>query len=258
MRDLPENNLNYPVLVEIDGGNGSGFYLNFEDSHFYLVTAYHVLFDVQKHSLKGNLAILTSYDQNDRLRDIVLEVDISVAKIISDAGRDVAMILLGDLTKKENVGEIIWKPYIKNKKYDGSDIIVSVLFSGLKKFEDVLESNEIFLLGCPSSLGTIGQIETRRPLLRKGIVAGKNYINKTIILDCPVYFGNSGGLAIQVEEVGFGSRKFSIIGIVTQYIPFIEQLYSIQKGYTNVNMENSGYSIAIPSDVIEEIIRSNQ
>ena len=28
-------------------------------------------------------------------------------------------------------------------------------------------------------------------------------------------------------------------------------------GYTNVNMENSGYAIAIPADVIEEIIRAN-
>jgi hypothetical protein len=123
--------------------------------------------------------------------------------------------------------------------------------------KDVLISNEVFILGYPNSIGMPGasQIEQDQPLLRKGIIAGVNNSNKTIILDCPVYFGNSGGLALEVEHLPNGGKNFRVIGVVSQYIPFVEQLQSVQLKYTNTNVENSGYSVAVPMDTIFELTK---
>jgi hypothetical protein len=70
----------------------------------------------------------------------------------------------------------------------------------MRKFADVLISNDVYIFGYPSSVGHSGQLDHTRPLLRKGIVAGKNEAKNTIILDCPVHQGNSGGLALQIDR----------------------------------------------------------
>jgi hypothetical protein len=258
MRYLPDNNLSYPVLIELNGSSGSGFYLNFEETTVYLVTAYHVLFDPQTNKIRSGSVNLISYDSSNLAKKLILTVDLSLAVIIADATRDTVTILMGDVANNNGAISTKWKSYVKKTEEGGEVSVVVVLSSNLKKFDQVLESNEVFLLGYPNSLGSTGQIEIKRPLLRKGIVAGKNYANRTIIVDCPVYFGNSGGLTIEVEEIESGKRKFSIIGIVTQYIPFIERLQSLQMGYTNMNMENSGYGVVVPADVIQEIIRNSK
>ena len=131
--------------------------------------------------------------------------------------------------------------------------------SAIKRFAEVLVSNGVFILGYPSSLSfpEDPQIEFKKPLLRKGIIAGINSTRKTIILDCPVYFGNSGGMAIEVEQVAMGQMKYRTIGVVSQFIPFIERLKSQQLGYTNLSFENSGYSVVVPMDVIFDLTSTN-
>ena len=109
MRYLPENNLNYPVLVEIAGGSASGFYLNFEGTNLYLVSAYHVLFDPRTNKIRDNSVTLTSYDEADRMKDLIYKVDLTTAKIISDPVRDTALVLLGDFKQGKTA---TLKPYV--------------------------------------------------------------------------------------------------------------------------------------------------
>src|ERR1700693_3163928 len=67
-RALPDDNLAYPVLVQIPGvEEASGFYVNTSTSE-YFVTAKHVLFD-NKGQLLGSAMTLLSYpkDPNERV-----------------------------------------------------------------------------------------------------------------------------------------------------------------------------------------------
>ena len=100
--------------------------------------------------------------------------------------------------------------------------IIGVSSENIKLFKDVLIANTIYLFGYPTSLGMkkIPQIDPLRPLLRFGILAGTNPNKKTIILDCPSYPGNSGGPVIEVEQVNLTQKKFRVIGVVSQFIPF--------------------------------------
>ena len=66
---------------------------------------------------------------------------------------------------------------------------------------------------------------------------------KTIILDCPAYPGNSGGLVIEIERIGVANYNLSPIGIVSEYVPFYKKV-----------TQNSGYSIVVPMDAVNELI----
>jgi hypothetical protein len=117
----------------------------------------------------------------------------------------------------------------------------------------------LILFGYPTSLGfpQKPQFDSHRPLLRKGIVAGKNLQTRSIILDCPAYQGNSGGPVIQIEmdDKNFLMTHFNIIGVVSQFIPFTDIWLNIRERYSNMTMLNSGYSIATPMDVVLEIAK---
>lgn len=251
MMDLPKDNLCYPVLVEINGSTGSGFYFRNKEKIF-LVTALHVLFRVEDKTkpLRGNDVTLTSYDEDlNNNVTIELKIDLRSARIRKNDLVDIALIEISDIKNPVSFSPGV----IQVAKKETQNIVVAPPDS-LKKFQDILVSNEVFILGYPSSLGNPyqSQIEPRKPLLRKGIVAGLNTTNETIILDCPVYFGNSGGVVIEVERFP-DQIKYSVIGVVSQLIPFIEQLQSVQLGYINQNYENSGYSVAVPIDTILEL-----
>ena len=115
-------------------------------------------------------------------------------------------------------------------------------------------SNDIFIFGYPNSLGEKGQLDRSRPLLRKGIVAGKNDLNKSIIIDCPVYQGNSGGLVVERWQESITAYLASMIGVVSGFVPFIDRLESEAFGYGNTTVENSGYAVVTPIDRVLEMI----
>jgi hypothetical protein len=203
---------------------------------------------------------LTSYDKDLQiLTPVITELNLTLLPIKKNDSKDIVLVQMANLIPVSSSDQYTVSPLegvIRASVGNQSNVMVED--TNLKKFNDVLISNEVFILGYPSSLSFNNdpQIEYKRPLLRKGIVAGKNLIKETIILDCPVYFGNSGGIVIQVDEIGNGVRKFNIIGVVSQYIPFVERLKSLQLGYENVSFENSGYSVAVPTDTILELAGS--
>jgi hypothetical protein len=87
-----------------------------------------------------------------------------------------------------------------------------------------------------------------RPLLRKGIVAGKNPQRRSLILDSPIYFGDSGGPVFEIDRELLETR-FRLIGVVREYVPFAESTC------TSMQLQNSGYSVAAPMDAALNLIQ---
>lgn len=266
-RDIPDDNLSYPVFISLSGdGNGSGFYLN-TDVHAFLVTAWHVLYKTEKDeetgtetsSLRSLTATLLSYPR-DPLDDekIIISVDLQALEksgaIKKHDKHDVVLVRIGEVSSTGDQRSISFSNGVVMKEKVESGLL-GVGFLNLKKFADVLTANEVFVFGYPTSIGLkeIPQLDHSRPLLRKGIVAGANRKTETIVLDCPVYKGNSGGPVLEVERVGF-QTKFRVIGVVTDFVPFAELWENRTQGYWNMSISNSGYSIAAPADAILELI----
>jgi hypothetical protein len=57
-----------------------------------------------------------------------------------------------------------------------------------------------------------------------------------------------------VEWEGFVEKKFRIIGVVSQYIPIAETCQNRALNFTNLQLYNSGYSVAVPMDMVLELV----
>lgn len=321
-RDLPDNNLSYPVLITLSNNStGSGFYLNSGDRYF-LVTARHVLFNMpplkieKKVSILGNkilpsnidkvrynnfeeklefegqmtqdeLTTLLDWAQDDKLKKIILEIykesqynlkatsaqllsyssdindpekniiEVNLSKLLSlkklkySKNHDIAVIEIGSV--KENGKIALIDVVVKNLSKSG---LISTKKEQFKKYKDILIGNEIFVFGFPTSLGlrNIPQIDYERSLLRKGIIAGVNNKTKSIIIDCPIYFGNSGGPVIEAERIDLLTTNYRNIGIISQFVPFVEIINNVTQNYQNINVSNSGYAVVVPIDFVLELI----
>ena len=264
-RAIPDDNLAYPVLVRLDNGSaGSGFFLN-NNKNIFFVTAAHVLFDEKSGGIIAKRATLLSYSKNPKETEKnIIELDLSnllaANKIRKHSTEDIAIVFIADVVTdnyKPSSFKIKFVSGVTSLERAPSGILC-VDINGTKQFKDVLTANTIYLFGYPTSIGIkeIPQIDSLRPLLRFGIIAGTNPSNKTIILDCPSYPGNSGGPVLEVEELNFSNRRFNIIGVVSQFIPFAETWLNVTHKYQNLTISNSGYAVAVSMDPVLELINS--
>ncbi|MFA6398350.1 MAG: trypsin-like peptidase domain-containing protein [Patescibacteria group bacterium] len=257
---LPLNNLNYPIRLVIGISSGSGFFISYK-SNIYLVTAKHVLYQedlVTKASVAygDKLRILCYTLSKEKISDIPRIYEVDVQQVTKDKNLlvhdsvDLVILKLGYLND-DNKGVKFSTGITKVQDSEGS--IVNYDMDGSRKFDSVEITNDIFVLGYPSSVGVEKQIDPDFPLARKGIVAGKNLLNRTLILDCPVYGGNSGGLVL---EINYEAHCIHLIGIVVQFVPFVD-IWENKKfpGLLNKTLQNSGYSIAIPVDYIYDLMQ---
>ncbi len=262
---IPETCLRYPVLfTQENGTTASGFYFNHKHKALYFVTAGHVLFgknyDPKKPELKSDRAVLLSYPAPVSIKESVqLILDLKTLKengsIKVHSEQDVAIIKI-TAKKNRSTTAALSKGVQMAEGFKGS--LLSAGIDATKLYKDVKISNDVFIFGYPTSLGieVHPQIEFHKPLLRKGVVAGKNSKNRTIILDCPVYYGNSGGPCVEVEEKGPLNKTFSLIGVVSEFVPFEEKWVNLKYGLVNSGIENSGYSIIVPIDYVIDLIES--
>jgi hypothetical protein len=272
-RAIPDDNLSYPVRIDLsDCGiknqtvQGSGFFVNTGTAE-YLVTARHVLFNTNELpqpgkglSLLCKKAELRSYSKNPKEKQQnVLQLDLEKLynenNVKAHSTKDVAVVHMGvNVTKPDGTYAMTLFPEVTVVAAAPSGVLSAGLDS-LKQFDDVLVSNDVYVLGYPSSIGIqqVPQIDYNTPLIRKGIVAGINQSNKTIVLDCLTFFGNSGGPVLQSSPLGLGHR-LDVIGVVSQYVPFAEVLVNTTMSYSNTQFRNSGYSIAEPVDGVLELI----
>jgi hypothetical protein len=258
-REIPENNLSYPVLIEISSRfPASGFFL-YEADRSFLVTAKHVFLDSLKRPWTDS-AIITAYPPDPTtggrtvfVLDLVSAMTMNA--LLIHPSQDVVVIEIGQRSGDSTNKYIKVSPYVtlKERAIKG---IIGVPIKSTKRYSEILIGNEIFLLGYPTALGItqqLPQFDHKRPLLRKGIVAGKNDSLRTIVLDCPVYYGNSGSPVIQVER-DFQKTVFSVIGIITEFVPFDERYANPHFSLTKPLISNSGYSIAAPIEAVIELI----
>lgn len=149
----------------------------------------------------------------------------------------------------QKLQKVDYVPNVTMNREDNNRTLVSAGLENIKKFEDVMVGNDAYIYGFPLSLGVPEepQFDYIRPLLRKGLVAGQDFGRKVIVLDCPVYRGNSGGPIFQVEPMGLG-HAYYLIGIVSEFVPLLERTPDLQI------LLNSGYSIGKPMDLVLELI----
>jgi hypothetical protein len=112
------------------------------------------------------------------------------------------------------------------------------------------------MFGYPTSLALVPnpKIDFSRPLLRRGVVAGENVARRSIILDCPSYQGDSGSPIIEVDYPSPFQRSFSIIGVMSEFVPFADTWKNEHFGYSNVTIQNSGYSVITAMDFVLELL----
>lgn len=228
---------------------GSGFYVNV-DNVIYLITAGYVLFNLKTGNIISDNVEFVSYTfDNNVANKNVIRADLNALYKSKNARlhntHDIGIVKIGSLQYIDGKSRV---------KFDGNIKIISdyrqIWGAGkdiIKRHENVLESNDAYIFGYPRSLGMKSslfkysmQIDPDFQLLRKGIVAGKDNYTKTIILDCPGYPGNSGGPALEAESRDDGSVDFRIIGVIIEFVPFMN----------NGQVSNSGYSIVESMDMV--------
>ncbi len=264
---LPKNNLNYPVKIFIGGSLGSGFIIN-HDMGIFLVSAKHVAYQLSKatnhYTLRGDIMQLDchmfSKSQNSEQTLLIYELDLTKILLNNNLKphntKDIFVLKLGDINKIDS-STINYVEGVKIKQSNENGVLITYDMAKSKKFIDVEITNDVFVLGYPVSLSSneLSQIDYDTSLARKGIVAGKNYKNWTIILDCPVYGGNSGGLVLEINEVDTINTDINLIGVVVQFVPFLDQWSSTRfPELFNTTYQNSGYSIVVPVDFIYDLI----
>lgn len=258
-RYLPDFTLSLPVLITLDKKyQASAFYILDNNKQLYLVTARHVLLEEIKKepyfSLRNEYADLVSYSEDSKdtgCFKLILNLKVLQTKklIKYHTNHDVAIIKIGIRTKEDGQEFICFFDGVQLVQSTSKPLSFADATTDIKKFDDVLISNEIFIFGYPTSLGIpeMPQLEYDKPLLRKGIVAGKNISKMTLILDSPVYYGNSGGPVIEVEQVELVTTRYRLIGVVSQFIPFEEEWENKKHHIVNKQISNSGYSIVVPN-----------
>ena len=265
-RAIPEDNLAYPVLFSLQTIIGkslaSGFYINTTHG-IYLVTANHffgeldsILKDTTTKQFRPDVNVLvTSYsrDPSDNKRNsflLNLRTLESGGHLQTDPTTDIVVITLGIGERENNQAPspvtTVAGVTVQEMATLGT---VGVSIEAVKKFDQVLIGNDVIMYGYPTSIGlsSIPQLDPDRPLLRKGIVSGKNVQKHTLVLDCPTYQGNSVGPIFEIDRE-LTQTKYFLIGVAEQYVPYA-------MGSPTINIiSNSGYGIATPMDPVIKIV----
>ena len=265
-RAIPDDNLAYPVLITLKTARatslGSGFYLNTGNA-LYLVTAKHVLatgleLDSGTQKVPDAELELLSYSKDlPTPKRILMTVNLSSLRASGDVkphqSQDVVVVKLATVAPSNNE---VPSPQISTflpgvtMKESAESGLVSVGLAGVRTFDQVLVGNDAIIYGYPVSLGLPNnpQFDFLRPLLRKALIAGQDAQKHSIIIDGPVYRGNSGGPVFEIEPDGF-QYHFLLIGVLTEFVPLVESTDDFAFRF------NSGYSVAKPMDFVLELIK---
>lgn len=227
-----------------------------DDENFvYLVSAAHVLF---KNGLTtfdpalGETVYVTALGEGNTSSKLELHCQFLMedGNLAKHSKADVAVARLTKMVRKETP-ESRFKLFalrgVREAESTGTGGFVGLDKKNAKLLSQVSLAADVLLFGYPTSLAG-DNFDRSTPLLRTGIVAG---VTKTghIIIDCPSYFGNSGGLVVEVGDEGI-----SAIGVVSKMVPLKEQIRSSLWKEVGVRYENSGYTIIEPMDRVLELI----
>lgn len=254
---LPKEWLSYPVFIEVAGTHGSGFFVRADDG-IYLVSAKHVLFKNKIETYSENnggpikLTSIPPPNAPDPTSRIYMELDcprlVEEGSLLKHELADVAVCRIAEVGGDAEVPEGAVPIEFQSGINTNGGLLHGLAMEEVRHLDDVALGGAITMFGYPTSLA--GEFFAKdTPLLRSGIVAGKT--SREIVIDCPVYFGNSGALVLETEQ----DQTARAIGVATRMIPFKETLYSKEfRQEVGVRYENSGYAVVEPMDRVIELI----
>lgn len=258
---IPDTELSKTVLFESSSNSSSGFIYT-DSTDIFFVTAGHSLFKYKEYFPNQNddilvdtSAIITYYSEKPNLSE-KYQLSINLAKLYKkgyiklDKENDIAIMKIGSLVFNPNSMIRIEYPLVKFVTTK-SKIRMFANFN-TEGIEQVVLTRDVFIVGFPKSLGLqkSNSYDFSRPLIRKGIVAGINYDQSTIIIDCASYGGNSGGPVLYIDK----NRNIKVIGLITQFLPYEDIWYNPAYKIINREWSNSGYSVVVSMDKILDLI----
>lgn len=225
---IKKENFSFIVHIAINGSTGSGF-LHKTEANLYLITAKHVLLN-NDNTLIGNNIVIIAKNVNEGIATATtyeIEIsDLSNTILSDDPNLDIIAL------KIENDENTIITNNVLRAFVTNNDILN---FDNL----NVLES--IYIGGCPTSLSiNVTDYDITRISFRRGIIS--SIYDKEFIIDCPSYYGMSGG-PIFIEN---NNGEIHIIGIISKLVPLLVQWFNNrERAIINTDFENSGFSICI-------------
>ena len=254
MRSIQDKLLASASLISLGNSSGSGI-LYCTEKYLYLVTAKHVLYNQKGELISSEIEIVNQSADIDDDSVHRLSVDLKIVNHSFHKTDDICAVKLGAIVETEGKRTSI--SHLEGvEKFENGLTPPGIAFEkDTLELEGVLVSNDIYVLGYPTSIGLnhSPQFDYNKPLLRKGIIASTYKQARTIILDCPTYGGNSGGPVIQLS-INNGKKDFKLIGIVSQYIPYVQKWYNHRDSLENREYLNSGYSVATSWISVKEVL----
>ncbi len=257
--------LDQTVLVELyNQPQGSGFIYN-DSTHVYFVTARHVVLneikdhtgkvDYQFISQKGTIKFYARTPERSEPNTMSIDFhELYKAGLLKFGLKDDILVAKIGTIKYDGYSRIEYVPFVERS--GAISRLNSMNWEMVGKFDSTIIGDDVLISGFPASLGLKQnpQYDFKRPILRKGTLAGRYVEQKTLIIDCPSFGGNSGGPVIEVGESLYDNRV-RLIGIVTSFIPLVEEWKNERYGITNVEVINSGYTVVEPIDKILDLIK---
>lgn len=242
---IPDFIICSPVLFETEGNQGSGVFLS-DSNNVFFVTARHNLYSEDFNFLYKTAKFI--FYPHDIVSEEPAVIHFNLINAYNtdlikyDVNHDVAVINIGNILIGDS---LLLVQYNENVIKNKSTYVNIIYLTETQSYSEIIIGADIYMFGYPSSIGLKRQpqFDYYRPLLRQGIVAGKYDKNKSIIIDSPSYFGNSGGPVFALEEKTPFNKYFLLIGIVTEYIPYIDTWVNKNTLIENIQTTNSGYSI---------------
>ncbi|MFK7757349.1 MAG: trypsin-like peptidase domain-containing protein [Flavobacteriales bacterium] len=255
------------VLVSLGNKSfGSGLFMIDNDEIFF-ATARHVLFTekIDKEKKKKSFGMkmkeidLLYYPKNSNLKSqekltLDLQLLYKAKKLTINSKQDICVVKVAELEHDNLELEDGVKRVSKNLNFNAASSAM------VRPYSKIDVGDQLFVIGYPKALGlkNNAQYNFNQPLVRTGIIGGKNDKKQTLIIDSPVYGGNSGGPVFIIEKhidlnrgkLTFTNRKY-LIGIVSQFIPWMNKTNK-----NSAHMDNSGYGVVVPFDEILKLVKS--
>jgi hypothetical protein len=250
MQGLPYSSVR--ILAGTESGTG---FLLFNQEAIYLVTARHVLANSDGSTRSPQISV-RSYLGNGV--DVVQHsIEIELARLLRegfatfDSTRDLAAVLLS-VRAGDNYYNLEGVTRLDNDSPHG---VKAIAIDEAVPFDSVIVTAPVYVAGYPVALTTnpIRRLDVNVPLVRTGVVAGKDYNQGILVVDVPAYGGVSGSpvMAIVADD---DRNRVKLYGVITEFVPFIQVWENTTlDGLRQVEVANSGLSIVEPADALVKL-----
>jgi hypothetical protein len=257
--DLPAELFWSAVSISAGESQGTGF-LYSSSSSVFLVTAHHVIVEPDTNRIFSTTITVSGHAktlEGSKFEYFTMSFNLDNFSDEHLAGDPESDIYVVRLMRQDKSGALNAHVAINGKLSHLSFVAVDKSYA--RMFDNVLIGNECFIVGYPGSIGLVEspQLDMSDPLLRRGAIAGRNAKKRLLILDCPVYWGNSGGPVIHIEREGINGIRYELAGVVTQFVPVKETWFNLRHRISNEYRSNSGYAVATPVDRLINLISTS-